>query len=99
MTISNKSLVHAHTPRQEDRKVMRKYKDRFNQLSNKKLVEAYNALNGMYGVHRQALYVIALNQEFLKRFNKSPFETSKNHLIGLSSKIVYNESSENFVFS
>ena len=95
---SSKELSHVHISRQGDREVISEYKDRFKLYSNKELIKAYNALNGLYGVHPQALHFIALRQEFLERFNQSPFKISMNNLIGLGDKISYIESSKKFAF-
>ncbi len=91
-------LSHIYTPGKGDREAISKYRGRFRRYSNEALIEAYNTLNGLYGVHQQVLYIIALHQEFLKRFNQSPFKSNQDNLLNLGSQIIYDKSLESFSF-
>ena len=53
-------------------------------ITNKELVKAYNkeAKSGIVGVHRQALYLTALRQEFKERLKESPVYLLE-HVLGL----------------
>ena len=59
-------------------------KKSFEEKSLKELVEAYNkeAKSGIVGVRRQALYLVALNQEFKERLKESPVYLLE-HVLGL----------------
>ena len=56
--------------RKGDRNIIEEYTEWFFHKTAKELVELYNreVRKGITGVHRQALYLIALKQVYLKRF-------------------------------
>ena len=57
--------------------------------SGSALIESYNdaQTKGFFGVHRQALFIIALHLTFMKRFGKSPFKVTDNTLIEFTQAI------------
>ena len=60
--------------REGDAKIIADTKKSFETYTLQKLVDAYNkeAACGIVGVHRQALYLAALRQEFKERLKESP---------------------------
>ena len=71
--------------RKGDQKQIENYLKSFRGYSNAELVEAYNkqAKLGIVGVHAQALYLMALNQELKFRFGKSPIILDENQILSL----------------
>ena len=69
--------------REGDAKFIADYKKSFKTYTLKELVKAYNkeAKCGIVGVHRQALYLSALRQEFKERLKESPVYLLK-HVLG-----------------
>ena len=69
--------------REGDAKIIADYKTSFETYTLQKLVDAYNkeAKTGIVGVHRQALYLSALKQEFKERLKESPVYVLK-HVLG-----------------
>ena len=61
-----------------------RFKKRLETISLEELVQAYNkeAKCGIVGVHMQALYLIALSQEFKERLAESPVYLLE-HVLGL----------------
>ena len=72
-----------------DEAIIREYKERLSKDSLDALVEKYNreARCGIGGVHRQALYLIALRKEFLERLEQSPIAIEDRKIIDLSAEI------------
>ena len=70
--------------RKDDNNVIADYKKRFEADTLEKLVESYNGQVkcGIVGVHQQALYLIALRQEFRERLKESPIYLLE-HVLGL----------------
>jgi len=70
--------------REGDAKIIADYKTSFETYTLKELVKAYNkeAKCGIVGVHRQALYLAALRQEFKERLKESPIYLL-DHVLGL----------------
>ena len=70
--------------REGDAKIIADYKTSFETYTLQKLVDAYNkeAACGIVGVHRQALYLAALRQEFKERLKESPVYLLE-HVLGL----------------
>lgn len=81
----------------EDRKSIEKYRRRFLRLSNEKLVEKFNEITGVYGVHEQGLYLMGMHQAFEEKFGKSPFQLYALNIIGRGSKIIYLPKVDTFV--
>ncbi len=67
-----------------DEAIIREYKERLSKDSLDALVEKYNreARCGIGGVHRQALYLIALRKEFLERLEQSPIAIEDHRSLG-----------------
>lgn len=67
-----------------DAKIIADYKKRLETYTLNTLVKAYNKeVNcGIVGVHRQALYLSALRQEFQDRLKESPIYILE-HILGL----------------
>ena len=67
-------MEHIYIHRQQDEAVILDYKRGFEAETLEELVESYNnqVKCGITGVHRQALYLIALRQEFTERLKESP---------------------------
>ena len=61
-----------------------RFKKRLEAMTLEELVQAYNkeAKCGIVGVHMQALYLIALRQEFKERLTESPVYLLE-HILGL----------------
>ena len=61
-----------------------RFKKRLEAMTLEELVQAYNkeAKCGIVGVHMQALYLIALRQEFKERLTESPVYLLE-HVLGL----------------
>jgi len=81
-------LKHVYSNRKGDTDVILEYYDSFMKSSSEDLVEAYNSQLrcGITGVHRQALYLIALEQAFIDRFGKSPLK-GDGPVVGLKNPI------------
>jgi hypothetical protein len=63
-----------YIPRTGDEDVIADYKKGLKNLTSKELIDDYNkqARLGIVGVHQQALYLIALRDEFKEWFGYSP---------------------------
>ena len=74
--------------RQSDQNTIADYKTIFKKESLEEIVEIYNSQVrcGITGVHQQALYLIALKQEFKERMNESPIYLIE-YVLGLVGKI------------
>ncbi len=61
-----------------------RFKKKLEAMTLEELVQAYNkeAKSGIVGVHMQALYLIALRQEFKERLTESPVYLLE-HILGL----------------
>lgn len=77
-------MEYVYVNRGGDQEIIADYKKSFEEKSLKELVEAYNkeAKSGIVGVRRQALYLVALNQEFKERLKESPVYLLE-HVLGL----------------
>lgn len=77
-------MEYVYVNRGGDQEIIADYKKKFEEKSLQELVEAYNkeAKSGIVGVRRQALYLVALNQEFKERFKESPVYLLE-HVLGL----------------
>lgn len=77
-------MKHIHIQRTGDEKIIADYKNLLKAKTLDNLVEAYNGQVkcGIVGVHRQALYLIALRQEFKERLAESPVYLLE-HVLGL----------------
>lgn len=77
-------MEYIYIGREDDRKIIADYKKRFEADTLEVLVEFYNSQVrcGMTGVHRQALCLIALRQEFKDRLAESPVSLLE-HVLGL----------------
>ena len=77
-------MEYVYVNRGGDQEIIADYKKYFEDKSLKELVEAYNkeAKSGIVGVRRQALYLVALNQEFKERLKESPVYLLE-HVLGL----------------
>ena len=73
-SINKKTMEYILINRVGDAKIIADYKTSFETYTLKELVKAYNkeAKSGIAGVHRQALYLAALRQEFKERLKESP---------------------------
>lgn len=82
-------MQHVYLKRPADQQEIEKYILRFQSYTDEELVNAYNGVKAIYGVHQQVLYLIALDIVFKERFGKSPISNEENIIFGLSGKIVY----------
>ena len=82
-------MKHVHIQRKGDREQISSFHKNIKEKTNQELVDSYNQSQqkGLFGVHAQALYIIALRFELLKRFNKSPITVKDNCIIGFTGKI------------
>ncbi|WP_242094334.1 hypothetical protein [Aestuariivivens sediminicola] len=78
-------MEYVYYPRDDDEKIISEYKHMFELKTLEELVKAYNkeAKCGIVGVHRQALYLIALRKEFLERFGESPIYIVDKVVLGM----------------
>lgn len=63
-----------------------------NSLDNSNQEELINKFNrevkiGFTGVHQQALLILALNQQFIKRYNDAPVTIENNSILSLKGTI------------
>ena len=67
-------MEHIYIARKQDKNSIADYKKIFEAETLETLVESYNrqVKSGVTGVHQQALYLIALRQEFRERLKESP---------------------------
>ena len=93
----NKHMKHVYTQRKGDKAEIINYIERFENYTNLELVNAYNSQKAIYGVHRQGLYLYALDIVFKKRFNKSPISNEENIIFGLTGRITYVSELKTFV--
>ena len=77
-------MEHIYIAREQDKNSLSKYKKRFETETLETLVESYNSQVkcGIVGVRQQALYLIALRQEFRERLKESPVYLLE-HVLGL----------------
>ena len=81
-------MEYIYIDKEDDKSIIADYKKRFETKSLEELVKIYNkeAKSGIVGVHRQALYLIALRQEFRERLKESPIYLLE-HVLGLAGPI------------
>ena len=77
-------MEYVYVGRKDDPNIIADFKKDFEAKSLEALVTAYNkqASCGIVGVHMQALYLVALNQEFRERLKESPVYILE-HVLGL----------------
>jgi hypothetical protein len=77
-------MEYIYVGRENDNHIIADYKKIFESQTLEALVESYNSQVkcGITGVHRQALYLIALRQEFKERLKESPVYLLE-HVLGL----------------
>lgn len=92
------SLTHVYISRTGDKQTIAEFRESLKKYPNNEIVDKYNKIERLYGAHQQALYIIALNQEFILRFGKTPFQIDENCLVGLGRKILYISNIDSFVF-
>jgi len=75
--------------RKEDLQQLISLKNSFNNISQDELIKKFNreAKIGFTGVHRQALLILALNQQFIKRYNDAPITIENNSILCLKGVI------------
>ena len=78
-------MEHIHIQRLGDAQIIEEYKRSFQKISLEALVEDYNkqVKCGITGVHRQALYLIALRLEFKERLGNSPVYMKDDLVLGM----------------
>lgn len=81
-------MKYVYIKRISDEKIIEEYAAQFRQSSLEELVEDYNRQQkcGIVGVHRQALYLIAMRQEFLNRLKESPVFL-KNYILEMAGPV------------
>ena len=81
-------MEYIYMHREADKSVIADYKKEFEIKSLEALVASYNSQVkcGIVGVHQQALYLIALRQEFRERLKESPVYLLE-HVLGLTGHI------------
>ena len=77
-------MEHIYTRREDDKTEIAYYKKEFEATTLEELLASYNSQVkcGIVGVHQQALYLIALRQEFKERLKESPV-CLLQHVLGL----------------
>ncbi|MBB1149002.1 hypothetical protein H4K35_02465 [Myroides sp. NP-2] len=99
VTVSERqSLTHVYISRTGDKQTITEFRESLKKYPNNEIVDKYNKIERLYGVHQQVLYLIAMNQEFILRFGKTPFQIEENCLVGLGRKILYIGNIYSFVF-
>lgn len=91
-------MKQVYVKRNGDEEIIQKYILNLERKSDQELVDAYNREKRIYGVHRQLLYLIALDSVFTERFGKSPIINEDHIILGLSRKIVYIATLKTFEF-
>jgi hypothetical protein len=70
-------------------------------FSNKKLIAVYNEIFRMKGIpnlgNLQGLYIMIMHDEFIKRFEKSPFIKKDDLNYSLGKYIFYFEATKNYI--
>ena len=81
-------MEYVYVGRKDDQKIIADNKRWFEKKTLEELVECYNkeAKCGIVGVHQQALYLIALRQEFKERLKESPVYL-EDYVLGLVGEI------------
>lgn len=81
-------MEYVYHGREDHKTVIENYKKNLEAKTLEELVESYNGQVrcGIVGVHRQALYLMALRQEFKERLKESPVYLL-NHILGLAGPI------------
>ena len=81
-------MEHIYIAREQDQNSIADYKKSFEAKTLEALVVSYNSQVkcGIVGVHQQALYLIALRQEFRERLKESPVYLLQ-HVLGLAGPI------------
>lgn len=96
LTEIQKNMEAIYSKREGDREIIFDYLKQFTSFSDEELVNAYNSQKAIYGVHRQILYLIAMDLTFKERFKKSPIKNQENIVFGLGGKILYLKSLKTF---
>lgn len=75
--------------RKEDFQKLVNLKNNLNTISQEELINKFNreVKIGFTGVHQQALLIIALNQQFIKRYNDAPVIIENNLILSLKGTI------------
>lgn len=80
-----------YIPRPSDKALLQEFNERFLTQSKKELVETYNGINNIFGVHAQMVYLYVLHQVFLEKFGESPLIVESEVVYCLGPKIYYSE--------
>ena len=83
------SIKYIYQRRENDKSVIQEYGERLAKNSLEELVDAFNqqVKCGIVGVHRQALYLIALRKEFLIRVEQTPIVIDDHKIIDIKKEI------------
>jgi hypothetical protein len=83
------SIKYIYQNRENDKSVIQEYGELLAKDSLEELVDAFNrqVKCGIVGVHRQALYLIALRKEFLLRLEQTPILIDSQKIIDIKKKI------------
>jgi hypothetical protein len=89
MAIAMNNLKYIYQNRENDKSVIQEYGERLAKDSLEELVDTFNrqVKCGIAGVHRQALYLIALRKEFLLRLEQTPVVIDHNRIIEIKKEI------------
>lgn len=82
-------LTHVYVERPGDHEEITRYIEFFSEFTHGELVDTFNKIKGVYGVHHQGLYFIALHHVFLCKFGKSPFGGDGVNVFSIGTPIVY----------
>lgn len=86
-----------YIPSEHDREQYEEFRARLLIASNQELVEAYNGQKRIYGVRSQMIFLNALHQVFLERFDVSPMLNEDTHSFSLGKRIYYSEELDTIV--
>lgn len=92
------TLMAIYIPRPTDKALFQEFSEKFESCSKKELVDAYNKIEQITGVHSQIVYLVVMHKTFQKRFKKSPFVIEDAIAIGLGPKIHYSDQTNDFVY-
>lgn len=81
----HKMNTYIFIPRKEDIQQIKNFSNNLQNINQSELINKYNreAKVGFTGVHQQALLIIALNKQFMKRYNDAPVTIENNSILSL----------------
>ncbi len=81
--------VGIYIPRRSDKELILEFKTRLSAKNKKELVDTYNSIKNIWGVHAQIVYLYVLHTVFLDKFDESPIIVKDDKVYCLGPKIYY----------